>query len=252
MKLFASDFDGTLYNREKLLGIEKEVFDAIREFQKEGNLFGICTGRAKDISFFKKAFQGKLNCDFYILQTGAIILDKDYQELFVKHIDKKVALNIFDRYKKSAIINVIAREHSYELQNSKWMKFIRPFRNRKYLIDSHYKIDGFSIFTVSSNVAKKITDEINHDYGDWAAAYQNKMIVDVVAAGCSKATGIELVKELFKPDITFGIGDSYNDIPLLKGVDVGFTFKDAPIAVKDNAKYLVNTFKEAIKKTESL
>lgn len=50
MKLLASDFDGTLLlhpNRNDNI-ILKNDKKAIKKFQKEGNLFGICTGRSLD------------------------------------------------------------------------------------------------------------------------------------------------------------------------------------------------------------
>lgn len=50
MKLLASDFDGMLLlhpNRNDNI-ILKNDKKAIKKFQKEGNLFGICTGRSLD------------------------------------------------------------------------------------------------------------------------------------------------------------------------------------------------------------
>ena len=42
MKMLASDYDGTLYFE---FGYRKTDLEAIRQFQKEGNLFGLCSGR---------------------------------------------------------------------------------------------------------------------------------------------------------------------------------------------------------------
>ena len=47
MRIFASDFDNTLHfvNEEGKGYFKKEDLEAIEKFQKEGNLFGLCTGR---------------------------------------------------------------------------------------------------------------------------------------------------------------------------------------------------------------
>ena len=42
MKILASDFDNTLFFRD---GVHKQDVEAIRTFQKQGHLFGLCTGR---------------------------------------------------------------------------------------------------------------------------------------------------------------------------------------------------------------
>ena len=46
-KVFASDFDGTLYfyKAEDERKLPKENVAKIREYQAAGNLFGLCTGR---------------------------------------------------------------------------------------------------------------------------------------------------------------------------------------------------------------
>ena len=72
--------------------------------------------------------------------------------------------------------------------------------------------------------------------------------VDVVAAGCSKGTGMCKVREIFGIDRFGGIGDSYNDLPLLQAADVGFTFPDAPEELREAADEIVLSVSEAIGK----
>ena len=77
-KLFASDFDNTLYMRDG--GILKETADAIRKFQEAGHIFGICTGRP--VHSPEKHYEGILDPDFIIGSSGGIIIDKDGRTLF--------------------------------------------------------------------------------------------------------------------------------------------------------------------------
>ena len=44
-KVFASDFDGTLYFYKADVKLPPESVDKIREYQAAGHLFGLCTGR---------------------------------------------------------------------------------------------------------------------------------------------------------------------------------------------------------------
>ena len=44
-KVFASDFDGTLYFYKAEVKLPPESVEKIREYQAAGHLFGLCTGR---------------------------------------------------------------------------------------------------------------------------------------------------------------------------------------------------------------
>ena len=71
MKVLASDYDGTLLFNEKF---KEGDLKKIKEFQKAGNLFGLCSGRPfKGIYEFCKPY---IDFDFYILCTGALVLIK--------------------------------------------------------------------------------------------------------------------------------------------------------------------------------
>ena len=55
------------------------------------------------------------------------------------------------------------------------------------------------------------------------------------------------MKKLTGADIMCGIGDSYNDIELLKAADISFCFDYSPIEVKNEADHIVDSVCEAIK-----
>ena len=71
MKVLASDFDGTLFFKGQF---KSDDLKQIRMFQKQGHLFGLCTGRP--LSGVAAPIQGRLRCDFMILSSGALILDR--------------------------------------------------------------------------------------------------------------------------------------------------------------------------------
>lgn len=91
-------------------------------------------------------------------------------------------------------------------------------------------------------------DYINKHYSDTCAAFQNKNHVDVCGVGCSKGTGINHVVNYFNINESnvYGIGDSWNDLPLLDSVKHGYTFTYAPNEVKDKAEKVVESLSEAI------
>ena len=100
----------------------------------------------------------------------------------------------------------------------------------------------------SEEAVAEAAARIKEKYGAEAAPYQNVRHVDVVAAGCSKGTGVDKVRELFGIDLLGGIGDSYNDLPLLQASDISFTFPDAPEELRNAADEIVLSVSGAIEK----
>jgi hydroxymethylpyrimidine pyrophosphatase-like HAD family hydrolase len=98
--------------------------------------------------------------------------------------------------------------------------------------------------------AAEAVQRIQEEFGDRAAAFQNLVNVDIVAAGCSKGTGAAKAKELFSIGKMGGIGDSFNDLPLIEAADVGFTFPTSPEALISAADHTVLSVSQAIETLE--
>ena len=96
MKALASDIDGTLVFNQQ---IKKQDKEAIEKYQKE-HLFGVCSGRPRCALFDLE----KLKLDFYILSSGAMILDKGLNIIQDFSMKKEIVQQIFNEYKKKAHI----------------------------------------------------------------------------------------------------------------------------------------------------
>ena len=111
MKAFASDLDGTSAHTINVRGDAEPILqdrkvkdmdkEAIHMFQKK-NMFGVYTGRPicslfdiEDISF-----------DFYIVSSGALLLDRNKKMIEEHIIDKNLAKDIFNYYINKATIIV--------------------------------------------------------------------------------------------------------------------------------------------------
>ena len=70
--------------------------------------------------------------------------------------------------------------------------------------------------------------------------------VDVAPRGCSKGTGIEVVRKAFSIREMYGIGDHYNDLPLLESVDHPYTLTHAPAKVQEAAEGIVRGVSELL------
>lgn len=238
MKLLASDLDGTLFFKD---GHKKADIEAIQKFQKEGNLFGCCTGRA--LSGTTPSFENLLDCDFYIVSSGALICDRDLNIIYECPIPFETAKAICERYNDEVTVFIQTKRY-YIMQEG------RPKEMFK-LIDSFDVLKNEPIYSVCLITPDQhqldIMEEAIKEY-DGIVGYRNMDAIDIVAEGCSKGKAVQIVKEYFKADTCYGIGDSYNDIPLLQEADISYTFHSSPVEVKKEADILVDSLAEAILK----
>lgn len=253
MKILASDFDNTLFFRDfrdNGEGYMKERdVEKIKDFQARGNFFGLCTGRALfDVFFDAKDI---IQFDFFILASGAVILDKNYNTLHKAVLPFSIIKDMYLYFKnKYNYSPLFVTEKSFCCIKKK----IYDVDTDIYLsIDAMADLEFISISYVLDTLEESynLCRELNMKYGDTIIGYQNSTNIDIVLKGNSKGTGIEFIKKYFGVDKICGIGDSYNDLPMLEKVDVPFTFHSSPEPVKQRASYLVNNIAEAIEIIEN-
>ncbi|MBS5112127.1 MAG: HAD-IIB family hydrolase [Coprobacillus cateniformis] len=242
-KILFTDLDGTLvFDGVKKRYTNKRDVEAIRKFQEAGHLIGTCTGRGlgtanngcEDVKF-----------DFYIVNSGAGIYNKDKKELYYQGIDKTLVKDIMDCIGHHAYIFV----YKY---NSYFMNF--EYNDEFPIVQS---IDNFSdnVFDSFSVVAHNNTEKIESIYkivkdqfGDRISMHQNKDSIDFVAKGHSKGQGIIDFINIYDKDIKDinVIGDSFNDIEMFKVCKQSYTFHSSHKDVKKYTYHLVNNLAECI------
>jgi hypothetical protein len=255
MKLFASDFDGTLFHRDPIefsedmdisdleeRGYRQEDIEAIAKFQKEGNLFGLCTGRSliSAVDFLNK----DIHCDFYIVSSGAIVYDKDQNIIYehpIAHEDAKKVLEMLPEKGLSITTDK-------EFYIAKGMDFLvkKPVYTTAFDINSDEVVISISANMPNEELAVKTKQALESIEG--IAVHQNQHCLDITANGCSKGNGLLKAAQHFglSEQNTCGIGDSYNDLPLIEQAAISFTFHDAPAAVQAKANHVVNGIAQAL------
>lgn len=248
MKLLASDFDNTLWFSDHM---QKKDVKAIKRFQKHRHLFGLCSGRSLE-GVLRPSQKYGLNYDFYILLSGGIIYNKNKEIIFEKKIPLSIVKDIYD-FVDRPNITIVNDNQTYMMNTSKKAKM------RGMLIESFDEIGSDEINAFSFHYSldeidkvKHITFDINEKYSDYVEAFQNNQHIDLVAKGCSKGNGIAFIKDYYhlEDDDIYGIGDSWNDIPMLKSVTHGYSFTYAPLEVQDFAEGIVHNLAECIGKID--
>ncbi len=225
MQLLASDYDGTLKqysDTEKRPTVKKGDKEAIDEFRKRGNLFGIVTGRSKGMIDPELKKYG-IGIDFLIAQNGSAIWDRDFRLLYVSEIDRAIADRLADVMKRQKVIcfgaaglesSGILYDGGYDMEDSKreqmrieyWTE--EAFRRRRVI--------SFFIKNESGQAAERLAAELLPIFEGQLSFHCNKEMIDVTAYGVSKETGVRWIESYHHPDRIAVIGDALNDLSMIR------------------------------------
>ncbi|MDO4797453.1 MAG: HAD hydrolase family protein [Coriobacteriales bacterium] len=248
---FASDFDGTLCESDWNLGIEHfdpANLEAVRAYQAAGGLFGICTGRP--LTSIVDSMRGRLELDFYIVTTGAQVLDGRLDPIVVREIDLDVVAGLHERFAREDMGFIVVTETQFASVGGPAGPGIDPIRSVGEVRPPVYDVS--LEYLDDEDAARTACAQVNEQFGNAVAAFQNRGSVDIVPAGCSKGSGVRAVREALGVDCIAGIGDSYNDLPLLEAADVSYTFYQAPEEVRVAADHVVGSVAQALEHFMSL
>ena len=240
-KLFASDFDGTLRRKEIAGEYRQRDLDAIAAFRRSGGIFGMCSGRSAQSLF---AALPEMETDFAIATSGACITDGRGNILFRRTVDREAAKKLYDICKDEKRFYVHSGGILYTFKPHPSSMKMTLLHGWEQLPDTG--IEGLSVTTEGNERAAEVTAYINQEFAGCIRAFQNNECVDTAGWDISKGTGLSEVKSLFKADLTAGIGDSFNDMPLLDGADVAFALDFCDERVKAHADYIVEGISEAL------
>lgn len=237
-KVFASDFDNTLYF--PYTGFRKEDLLAIKAFQKEGNLFGLSTGRS--LEGITEPTGKAIDYDFYLLATGAFLLGKNQRVLYRKTLSFEAVEAFSKKYQDNHHLvyntgyQVISKYDDYGA--------IPTFDT----LDDFKEVGLCGISFYAGKDASDCCQEINTIFKGVIHAFHNGPFVDTVPEGCSKGAGLNKLKEILGVADIAGIGDSYNDLSFLAEAKPSFTFTSSPEDVKEKVDFLVSSVAEALAK----
>ena len=246
-KVFASDFDGTLYFYKADVKLPPENVEMIREYQAAGHLFGLCTGR--QVGGLTPFIGGLVRPDFYITSSGANIVDGDMNPILKRGVDRDVADALVRE------LNPKGYRLTLDVEGDICVFAPMDYPGKYYVITGvddapRGLIHQVSVHTESLEDAARLSASINERYGDKVEAFQNVIEIDIAPRGCSKGKGVmalrEHMKDVYGDFKLYGIGDSINDLPLLEASDVSYTFPYAPEVCRQKADKVVDTIVDAL------
>lgn len=214
-KILVSDYDNTFYINEYDI---KNNIQNVEKFRNKGNIFVIATGRSYyDIN--KKLKEYSIKYDYLIINHGATILNLD---------GNVIEKYIIEENTKNAIIQDLG------LHNQDTMFACS-------VLDSRVSIESNNITKIHKRFetiekTKKMNNIINNKYSSHIISYliPSNNAIEIISSKTNKANAIDKIAKIENVDKQniFTIGDSYNDIEMIKKFN-GFCISNAEKEVKN-------------------
>ncbi len=251
------DMDGTILNHYNEASIHtKEIIDDLR---KKGIYVFIATGRA--INEIKKVVPPGFEVDGMVTSNGMTGYVGD-EVLFEHSLDIGLVETVIEKARNSKVYYELFPYEASRItlkQDKQYMEEemrepkpdsvgINEWMSRQQAIEKNIdwkdKVEGtkFSKFYFFARTKEHINQWINElnqlkKEIDFTISTSSDHNVELMVANVNKATGIQQMLKRFNlsEEETMGIGDSNNDIPMLKFVKFPVAMKNAPDFIKDLA-----------------
>jgi len=225
IKLIALDMDGTLLNQyDEVSEVNRK---AILEAENKGVHVVLSTGRAfATCSEYAKS----LNLSSYLITVnGSEIYNEQGELIEQKILDTELIQWMWDlsqthktHFWAVSCDNVYRGKLPEDITGSKWLKF------------------GFD--SADDEVREEILRQLKEN-GNLEVSNSSPTNIEVNAIGVNKAKAIQVVCDRLglTMDEVMAVGDSLNDIAMIKAAGLGVAMGNAQEVVKENADWLTST-----------
>ncbi|MCY9189236.1 Cof-type HAD-IIB family hydrolase [Bacillus mojavensis] len=225
IKLIAIDMDGTLLNDEQLISDENRK--AIREAEDKGVYMVISTGRT--LMTCRELAESLELSSFLITANGSEIWDSNFNlvERKLLHTDHiKMMWDLRNKHNTNfwaSTVNKVWRgEFPENITDHEWLKF------------------GFDI--EDDDIRNEVLAELRKNK-ELEITNSSPTNIEVNALGINKAAALAKVSEKlgFTMEHVMAMGDSLNDIAMIKEAGLGVAMGNAQDIVKETADWITDT-----------
>ncbi|KGF12803.1 haloacid dehalogenase [Peptostreptococcus sp. MV1] len=249
------DLDGTLYRG----GISPQDVKAIDEARLHGINFNIATGRVfkHSINILEEVATG----GYLICENGSYIYDPDGTCIYKANLTDDQVKKIIEVYRSLDYIDPVEDVIYFKYEGQVIMATdgsSADYFTKGYEVDGNFmdrdtfddKIGNIGILSPDKDKLNMLVDKYRKELSSDLEVYlSSETTINIVPSGVSKFEAIKMVckKENISLDEIVTIGDSPNDISMLKNVKMSFVMDNALDIVKAEAKFSTPSVADAIK-----
>ncbi len=219
MKLLVTDYDGTLYQYFK---IRPEDLEAIKRFRKQGNLFGIASGRHLE-SLRKEINLHNIEVDFLIGNNGAIITDHQNRLIYLNQLPTDLSIELLTYMRKNFFDDFyfVGINNGYDFAKDIYQSGASYQDGYVGVLDdilSTKQITALFGELKDPSQAERVIKKIHKDYGHLVESVSNAEFIDIANHGNNKANAVKIVAQYYQIDREdiLVVGDGFNDILMIK------------------------------------
>lgn len=244
--LIVSDFDGTLVNHDgTILPATKEC---IAQYVRDGGRFAISTGRMPIgiLSWAQElGLKGAVSCC-----NGAVIVDIESKKvLFEKKLPHRLAIDICRKLEAMDLhIHAYGVWDFYCNKDDEALKLYKKLVGTQarlildrplsdYLEESGADICKFLIMIEPERNESVRLELEKEGFTGCVVTKSADFLVEVINANQSKGTAVEFLSDYYGVPIekTIGVGDQWNDIPMVERAGLGIAVQNADARLKERA-----------------
>lgn len=249
--LVVSDFDGTLVNGDGT--ISESTKKAIAEYRQSGGHFAISTGRlpAGIISRARElGLKGAVSCC-----QGSVIVDIESKEVLhsgaiphktaVKICQKLESLGLhihfYDVWEYYCNKDDEALKRYEQLTGTK-AKLVENRPLSECLKEKKTDVCKFLAMVEPKDNERVLRELEKENFEGCAVTKSAAFLVEVINAKNSKGTAVEFLADYYGVPLekTIGMGDQWNDIPMIEKAGLGIAVKNADERLKEKAKVVLD------------
>ncbi|MGB4985286.1 MAG: HAD family hydrolase [Erysipelotrichaceae bacterium] len=261
MKLIFIDIDGTLYS-SKISGVPESSITAISKARNNGHKVFLCTGR----TLGECLSHLKIEVDGYIFSAGNVIY-VNKKRIFEQPIDNDSLKNLMSLVRKydcgltiSGDAGAYGDKKGLDIlgnylsdgSNDEEIKNKELLKNGYFTWEHYSELDQIYAVGVMSDTLDplyEIKKEIPERFGSYITLTEQDIHVygmDIIDKSTNKAIAVKKVVNYLNMSMadTIAIGDSSNDLEMLKECNVGIAMGNASEACKQAADYVTDNILE--------
>ena len=254
-KALFTDFDGTLFSDNFTIS-EKDI-DAIKAYTKAGGKFFISTGRLFN-SIYPYLKDMNVDSDLIVVSQGAEVYDvKTKQPLLRELISIPLANRVFDYIDKAMEENDQLTAMMYIDDEVYFIDKLPEFREafcnilhikphildgtlRDYLNKVQKEPSKILVMTPEDRIEEFIKNGVEYLQGDAVFCESRKFLIEIMPSNINKGTAVKYVANKLGIDMqdVICVGDSDNDLSMIKVAGLGVATDNALERVKIHADYI--------------
>ena len=255
--LIISDFDGTLLRSDGT--IAPETRREIDEYIKNGGIFAISTGRMLSSILLKTDELGLKG--LVSAYNGSMIVDIESREFILNAgLTPEEASDICKVLEEENLhVHLYNEWDFYSNQNDEKLRWYEEASGVKGIVFNEKASEfilknTFSVKKVLTVVTPEeripLYERLSKRLGDkYYVMFSSDRLIEILHKSYSKGTAVQFLADYYGVPVekTVGVGDNFNDLPMIQAAGVGIAVKNADISLKQKVEpYAYSNDEDAI------